>query len=310
MPDAEVKKNLLYSKLIKRYKYISSEDEQVVKKQQILKKTSLKNDILPELPEIKFHRILKKGHYKKLDTSLINSDKTHNQKKNTVANLSSRNQLNETKVCFSTNSIKNDSPQNNNIGVQANSNTVNSVNRRSLDSSLKNEYNARLKKETEKSYNKGFQEGHKNGYDEASAKTDQINQVLSTITEDFNEKSQDFFNEIEEVVLDLSVHLAKKIVFDAVDMIPDIVKTNVENSVKLLAGAGRVMIKINPADYDIIKEYIPSLDQKHEGKFSFVIEPDNNITRGGSLIELNGSIIDGRVETQIETLKQHMKMLT
>ncbi|MCD6161893.1 MAG: hypothetical protein J7K40_05705 [candidate division Zixibacteria bacterium] len=306
----------MYSKLIKRYKYNTSKEQKVVKKQQILKRTMLEHDILHESPEITFRNVLKKGQFQELDLSLFNSNKTDSQKKKADAKSSSPNKLNETKARTSVGALKKDSPKNNSTNVQASSLNIgdskanlNNANRRSIEDVLKKEHEARLKKETEKSYKIGFRDGHKNGLDEAGSKTDQINRVLNTITEELNEKSQNFFNEVEDIVMDLSVHLAKKIIFGAVDMVPDIVKANVENCVKLLAGAGQVIIKINPADYDIIKEYIPGLDQKHEGKFSFVIEPDNSITRGGCLIELNGSVVDGRIETQFEKLKQHMEML-
>jgi flagellar assembly protein FliH len=111
-------------------------------------------------------------------------------------------------------------------------------------------------------------------------------------------------------MLDLSVHLAEKIVSEAATNMPEVVKANVDKCINLLAGSGEVVVKINPADYEIVKAYLPSLEHKFEGKFSFSLKPDQNMTSGGCLIEMNGSVIDGRIETQLAKIKQQMMLLS
>ncbi|MCP4583194.1 MAG: hypothetical protein GY839_16420 [candidate division Zixibacteria bacterium] len=171
-------------------------------------------------------------------------------------------------------------------------------------------FEERLRTETEAAHNKGFQEGRANGLAEGQARTDQVTQVINKVLAEFDNSSAKFFEEIEKVAIDMSVHLAKKIIGEAAAKVPDVIKTNVDKCINLLAGAGTVEIKINPADYDIIKAYLPDLDRKSENRYSFVLEPDQNVERGGCLVEFEGSVIDGRVETQFEKIKQHMEQLT
>jgi flagellar biosynthesis/type III secretory pathway protein FliH len=182
------------------------------------------------------------------------------------------------------------------------------------DQSREAELKAALEKQAadarKQGYDSGFQEGKNSALADARALQSQALGIITSIKSELNKQRDKYFEEIAKVAMDMSLHLAKKIIGDAASMMPDIIKLNVDKCVELLAGSGTVQIKINPADYDTLKSYLPQLEQKQEGKFTFVLEPENQIERGGCLIAFEGSTIDGRIETQIEKLKQQMEMLT
>ena len=286
----EGKKNLLFNQLIKKYKYVNNDVSEPVKHENILKKGRFKDDELSTpgslVNTIQKKKVISSSDYRMSSpasqtTSVSTIDKTvSSDKKDTNSNK-----------------------KNQNLNTKQNS-SVDSIGSKALihETKIREKYDTLVKIESEKSYNDGFQEG--------KARADQVSQIVNSISSEFEKASEHFFRDMENVVLDLSVHLAGKIIGEAVSMIPDIVKSNVEKCVNLLAGGGNVMIKINPGDYEVIKECLPNLDQKHEGKYSFILEPDHNISRGGCLIELDGSVIDGRIETQFEKLKKHMEMLS
>ena len=195
-------------------------------------------------------------------------------------------------------------------GTAANSHVIAVDDRQTIESELQASFTQQLNDAKKQAYDSGFREGKNNGVNEAKKLQNQALQIFTGMKSELEKQRDDFFEEIGHVAIDMSVHLAKKIIGDAVTMMPEIIKTNVDKCVELLAGSGTVQIKINPADYDILKSYLPELEQKQEGKYSFVLEPDNRIERGGCLIAFEGSTIDGRIETQIEKLKQQMEMLT
>jgi len=155
----------------------------------------------------------------------------------------------------------------------------------------------------------GFQEGRTQGLAEAFARVEKIKTTVEKMMGEMNNSSKRFFEEFETTLTDLSLHLAAKIIGEAAYMMPEVVRANVEKCVSLLAGAGNVTIKINPGDYEVIKELLPNLERKFDGHFSYIIEPDQKISRGGCLIEMDGSVIDGRIETQFLKLKEEMQQL-
>ena len=180
----------------------------------------------------------------------------------------------------------------------------------SIEERVRAEMEAKMISEKQVSYNEGIQAGKNAGKAENAAEIQRLAQLFTAIKTDFDSAAVKFFEEIEKIAMDMSVHLARKIIGDAVSSVPDIIKTNVDKCVNLLAGSGTVQIKINPNDYDIIKMYIPDLESKFEGKFSFILEPDNKIDRGGCLIDFEGSTIDGRIETQVDKIQKQMEMIT
>lgn len=278
----------MYKRLIKKYKYID------------------KKNLVFEHPE----KIIKSGKCSAVDFVQFDPTANVSQKKKieSMSDRSSRVNISdiENKPALSSNQTM----QSDSVLTADNSRT----NHQGLDQTTAAEtgdtFESRLKSEGEKAYNQGYQQGKASGLAEVNARTEQITQLINNVLTEFDKSSAKFFEEIERVAIDMSVHLAEKIIGEAVTMVPDIVKTNVDKCINLLAGAGTVEIKINPIDYETIKAYLPSMDKKFENRYTFVLEPDQNISRGGCLVEFEGSVIDGRVETQLEKIKQHMELLT
>lgn len=175
---------------------------------------------------------------------------------------------------------------------------------------LKDEYERKLKHENQESYLRGLNEGRKQGVAEWTPQAQRISQALEKAMAALSQRYETNIQGLEKSISDLSIFLAEKIVGEAVNRFPDVVKENVEKCLKLLAGSGNVTIKINPGDYEVIKSNLPSLLQQYEGKFTFHLEPAQNISPGGCVLELDRSLVDGRIETQLENIKQHIKLLS
>jgi flagellar biosynthesis/type III secretory pathway protein FliH len=172
------------------------------------------------------------------------------------------------------------------------------------------EFDSRLKNETQAAFNRGLQEGRVQGAAEWTPRAKQISESFDKALEQLGGQFQHYCEELEKSITELSVHLAEKIVGEAAHKMPEVVKVNLDKCTSLLAGSGKVVVKINPSDYESIKTYLSAVSQKYEGKFAFQIEPDQNITSGGCIVELDGSMIDARIETQLTNIKNHMKLLT
>jgi len=294
----EERKNWLFNRFIKRYKYVSDSNQDVVQTKKILKKGEFKAPRF-SLEDQTIHSWQKK---KIIPGKIV-------QTRMSVADIPAAPKVTPKPVQKEKQVVPSPEPQISTAkperieNVKAPQPQVDGI-------AISAEYEARLEKENKEHYDRGFQEGRNNGLAEINTRTEEISQIFDSISQEIDTSRNNFFKEMENVVMDLSIHLAEKIIGDAVTMISDIVKSNVKKCVELLAGTGDVLVKINPADYEVIKELLPNLEKIHEGNYSFILEPDNNISRGGCLIDMSGSIIDGRVETQLSRLKEHMDMLT
>lgn len=282
------------NKLIKRYKYIDSGVEQVIGKD----------------------KILKQGDYRSADYTQFEGSAEKKPKEDDSATPDNDQQSigPQEPVTVDTTPETGESPEvSSSVQPVEKSPDINSIieeEKKAIEDELKKTYESRLNSEKQISYNEGVHQGKKAGLAENAAEVERLKQVVENMQKEFQEAASKFFDEVEKLTMDMSVYLAKKIIGDAVSAVPDIIRTNVDKCVKLLAGSGTVQIKINPNDYETIKSYIPELEHQSEGKFTFVLEPENKVERGGCIVEFEGSSIDGRIQTQIEKIQKQMEMIT
>lgn len=281
----------MFSKLIKKYKFIE------------------KSSIEPRQAD----RILKKGSYKNLHELLSHPKSNSMQKKKIKTCAGGKRRGKSVKPELSLEkplpsiSGEGDTPDVASTKTPLKDTKINSF--EAMQARLKAEYETRIKEETTQAYNRGVHEGQTNSVAVNDARIAEAKKIFDIIKAELDKSAGQFFDEIEKVATDMSMHLAGKIIGDAVNAVPDIVKANVDKCLALVAGAGEVQIKINPADYDTIKGYLPSLEQKSESRFSFVLDPDRNVGKGGCLVEFEGSVIDGRIETQFQKIREQMEIL-
>ena len=265
-----------FSKLIKRYKYIGGFKAETVRPEKIVKKGRFQ---VAELPD--FKRPSGAAQKKKRECNPVPADGSVNDCASSI-----------------------NSPSNNSTIIEY----------RYGDPVLSSNQEARtddvIESAKKAAHAAGFQEGRSQGLAEVSARVEKIKSITDKMMGELNASSKNFFDEFEKTLTDLSLHLAARIIGEAAYTLPEVVRSNVEKCLGLLAGAGNVIIKINPGDYEVIKELLPNLERKFDGHFSYMIEPDQKISRGGCLIEMDGSVIDGRIETQFHKLKEEMQQLT
>jgi len=288
-PDAEEKRNLLFDRLIKNYNYKAADSNYVSRPQGFIKSSEFElksssptgSDVLAEKKKL-----------------LQNSDLDRRHSEN-LPGAPSKSQSNNFPSSESKKAQDLQPATNNALSV------INKVKNK-----LKSDYDTRLVEETEKAYQKGLLEGKTQGLNDGLAQINRLSGMMASIKAELEEKSAVYFEELEQVMIDFSTFLTQKIIDDAAGKIPEVIKSNVRQCTGMLTGSGKVLININPEDYQQVQAFLPELSNQNEGKYEFIVEPKDNISRGGCTLELNGSVIDGRIETQIENLRTSIAMLS
>lgn len=158
-----------------------------------------------------------------------------------------------------------------------------------LDEALKKQEEAR-----DKGYNeglsRGMEEGKRKGEIEIRRLITSINSVLSSLNALYNEalKKAD-----ENIILELSFLIAKKIIKDEVSIKKDIILKNIKDALKK-AGQSKTRLLLNPADAEIVKEFLGDAE----------ITLDSSITQGGCNIFFDFGIIDATIENQLNVIKE------
>jgi len=163
------------------------------------------------------------------------------------------------------------------------------------------EFQRRLEEATKSAFEEGFEAGKKECSAQMQAQIDELKErFVATITA--LEKSRKLFEEkidsIEEELIETALDLAKQVIAKEID------KDSKEIALRLarlllteVKEASKVVLKVNPADYEYIMERLSSND-------NLQIVSDPAIGPGGVVILSDVGNIDGEIMHRFERIKE------
>jgi flagellar assembly protein FliH len=156
----------------------------------------------------------------------------------------------------------------------------------------------------EKGYKEGFEKGSADGHNQAlqegQAAIDDSLIRLSSIIHEIERFKEKKLNDLLPLFLDLAKDMAAKIIRKEIEIDSNIVLSITKDAIKKIEeNEEKVVIKVNPADYDIIIEKLASLKEQ-SGTKNISIETSPSISPGGCYIETATGEIDATIETQIK----------
>ncbi len=165
-----------------------------------------------------------------------------------------------------------------------------------------------FQRQIKQSYEKGYGDGQKSAgeklekeYNERqSKKFADIDKIISSLDKTISGYGDIF----EKVVIDLAISVAEKIVRREISE-HSIINETLSEAVKRVIGSNKVVVKINPADLEILNG---SKDRHFDSTFSKIqFETDNRIEQGGCFIETEIGNVDARISTQLNELKKFLE---
>lgn len=148
----------------------------------------------------------------------------------------------------------------------------------------------------EKAYAEGKAKGREDGY---AAVTEKLLK-LKLMQEKFYKESEP---EIIKLVVAIAEKVIGKMVADHSEAIINVVKQALEHSI-----GDRIVVRVNPADYqNLISQDLKFRDELDRAKrLSF--KEDENVSKGGCIVETEVGTIDAQLETQIGAIKKAMEI--
>lgn len=156
-------------------------------------------------------------------------------------------------------------------------------------------------------YENGFAQGEKDGIELGEKK---VLKVIENIENFFIEMSQlkkEIIKQHEKGILDLIFAIAEKIVHRKIESDERIVKDIVLKAFELASEKSKIMLRVNPEDFDYIERLKPEFFSKFKDLKSIMVTSDPSITRGGCFLETPYGDLDATVETQLEKIYQSLE---
>jgi flagellar biosynthesis/type III secretory pathway protein FliH len=177
---------------------------------------------------------------------------------------------------------------------------------------IENEVNQQLeaekqyKRELERQYNLGLNDGYKQAKElleseyssEMVKKSEEFYKILSS----FEEKLFSYETAFNEIIANLSVQIAEKIINFQVENKTFIIET-LKSSVKKIIGANEILIRLNPKDYELLT-LENSVNQIESSFTKIKFEVNEKIDAGGCYIQSEIGNVDARIKTQLEEIEK------
>ncbi|MFW2404657.1 MAG: FliH/SctL family protein [Gammaproteobacteria bacterium] len=146
---------------------------------------------------------------------------------------------------------------------------------------------------------RGFENGKAAGLAAANAEIEQRSKALESVLDALARPFVNLDRHIEEELLALVQAITQQVVRQELKTEPDhIVSVIREGLAALPASTEEVVVRINPADADVVSNCLREEDA-HQG---WSIAADATIERGGCEIETKNSIVDAQIETRLHNV--------
>lgn len=159
----------------------------------------------------------------------------------------------------------------------------------------------------QEAYEKGFAQGEKDGFELGEKKAIKIVEKIENILVEMTALRESILKHHEKDILDLVFAIAEKITRFQIKSDATVVKDAILNTLKLAGQKGKVVIRVNPEDYDFVENMRPELFTEYKELKSIVVTSDHSISRGGCFLETPSGDVDARIGAQLEQIYQSMR---
>lgn len=160
------------------------------------------------------------------------------------------------------------------------------------------------KKVIEHSRDTGFKEGFNKGYDEGKKASDELILEANQIKRNYLQEKEVTLSSLEDEVVELIISICEKILNQKLLDDKESIISIVLKGIKSLNVRDSVVIRVSREDYDIVdmsKERILAMANLID---DIVIKVDNNLSKGGCIVESTSGNVDASINVQIKEMKK------
>ena len=167
----------------------------------------------------------------------------------------------------------------------------------------------------EEAYTRGRQEGMEEGYSqgkeegrhEVRQELDQTAQALGEALEGINGLRRSILGSSKQDMVRLVRTIAEKVIHVEVHSREKPILRAVEKAIHAAVQSEEYRVRVNPDDLYVVRENKPLFLSSISGLKDIVVEQDEDISRGGCVVESDQGKVDGTIETQLERIQEQLE---
>ncbi len=149
---------------------------------------------------------------------------------------------------------------------------------------------------------KGAEAGRKDAFEQHSTALQALQMQWTEALQTFTDSRAGLLAETRLDLLRLALAIAERVVFRTVEIDPTVIEDQMAEAIGLLASRSAVAIRINPGDMEHAQAVLPELVARlHQCEHATLVA-DETLTPGGCMLQAGTTVIDARIETQIDRI--------
>lgn len=157
-------------------------------------------------------------------------------------------------------------------------------------------------------YAEGFAQGERDAKQLAEERISPLVTTLENLLAEITSMRKNLQRQIENEVVDLALHIGRKIVGQAFQTDRDAVGEIVREALKHAEDPEKICIRLNPADLQHLQK--ASGFESLSASERIQLEEDSTIDAGGCLVQTEYGEIDARIEEQFRTIEEAFRAET
>ncbi|MBI5192425.1 MAG: hypothetical protein HZA08_03155 [Nitrospirae bacterium] len=162
-------------------------------------------------------------------------------------------------------------------------------------------------RQVEDAFEKGFKEGLDAGRLQMLKELSNELNLVRSLIDGVQKLSAGIYGMIEADIVELSIAMAKKIVYEAAEKERDVVVNTVREAIKKTSDRETLKIKISPVDYDILSKNKSEFLHLVDGVKNILFDVDEKIHPGGCMVETNHGDVDARIDSQFTIIEEEVR---
>lgn len=144
-------------------------------------------------------------------------------------------------------------------------------------------------------------DGYQQGWNKASAEIEDTVRAVRKMVEEVEAWKTEFISGSEQILVEMLKDISRKLFGDGAKLDDKALHTNLNRIMENAHGLGALKIFLNPNDTRLLDPYWGEQQMLILGEQVKIIA-SSNVTPGGCFIKGNMGTVDGRVETQLDTI--------
>jgi flagellar assembly protein FliH len=153
-------------------------------------------------------------------------------------------------------------------------------------------------------YEKGFSDGQSTAIAAQSEQVESAVKGLEQAIIGIQNLRDEIYRTLESEVVALAMSIARKVVCREVKTSNDVVVCVAKEALSRIETPGQIKIRLNPADYQFIKETKNHIATLVDNVEKVTFETEDSIASGGCVIETDMGEIDARIEKQLHVVEE------